>query len=255
MNPPDSATRTGLIRTGSILAMLALWALAAHLKADPQTLPSPQQVLEVIVKEAGRGTLWRHMGATMLRVGFAFGVAMVLGIALGILLGLSRRLNTWADPWVLMAQNLPALVVIVLAYLWIGLNEVAAIVAVSFNKTALVLVTVREGTRAMDPRISEMARVFGMSPWARLRHVVLPQLAPFVMASARNGLAIIWKLVLVVEFLGRPNGVGFQIHFYFQLFDVAHVLAYSLAFVVVMLAIEFTLVQRVERHVTRWRTA
>ena len=59
--------------------------------------------------------------------------------------------------------------------------------------------------------------------------------------------------MLVVELLGRSNGVGFELHLNFQLFDVAAILAYTLAFVAVMLAIEFLLVQPLERHATRWR--
>ena len=69
----------------------------------------------------------------------------------------------------------------------------------------------------------------------------------------RNGLAIIWKIVLVVEFLGRSDGVGFQIHLYFQLFETSYVLAYSLSFVAVMLAIELVLLQPLERRAEAWR--
>jgi NitT/TauT family transport system permease protein len=72
-------------------------------------------------------------------------------------------------------------------------------------------------------------------------------------ASARNGLAIIWKLVLVVEFLGRSTGVGFQIHLKFQLFDITGVLAYALTFVVVMLAVDYGVLQPLERRAMRWR--
>jgi NitT/TauT family transport system permease protein len=61
--------------------------------------------------------------------------------------------------------------------------------------------------------------------------------------------------VLVVEFLGRSNGVGFQIHLYFQLFDTASVLAYALSFTALMLAIEYLIVQRWERASSAWRRA
>jgi NitT/TauT family transport system permease protein len=72
-------------------------------------------------------------------------------------------------------------------------------------------------------------------------------------ASARNGLAVIWKIVLVVEFLGRSNGIGFQIHLYFQMFDVSTVLAYSFGFVAIMGVIEYLILQPIESHVSRWR--
>ena len=80
-------------------------------------------------------------------------------------------------------------------------------------------------------------------------------LADGVMAAARAGLALIWKIVLVVEFLGRSSGVGFQIHMDFQLFDVGMVLVYALSFIAVMLAVEWLILQPLERRVRHWRSA
>ena len=100
-----------------------------------------------------------------------------------------------------------------------------------------------------------MSPLNGFGFWKRLRHVVLPQLQPFLAAATRSGIALIWKIVLIVELLGRSNGVGFQIHLYFQLFDVATILAYTLAFVAVMLAVEYLLLQPLDKHANRWRAA
>ena len=249
----QSRTSRVAVFAASLAAMLVFWVLLALLMGRPNVLPMPWEVWSVIVKEATSGRLFEHTSVTLLRVLAAFGLSMGLGLVVGIALGLSPRLNRFAEPWVVLAQNMPALVVIVLCYLWFGLNDFAAVLAVSFNKTALVLVTVREGTRSLDRQISEMARVFGMNRMARLRHVILPQLAPFLAASARNGLAIIWKLVLVVEFLGRGNGVGFQIHLNFQMFDVTAVLAYSITFIALMLCIEYLVIQPFEARARRWR--
>ena len=243
------------ITVASLLALVGLWAVAAAVIDTPRTFPGPGRVGAIIWAEALNGKLLHHLVPTLVRVALAFGIAMGLGVVLGIMLGTMPRLNRWLDPWVVVALNIPALVVIVMCYLWIGLNEVAAIVAVSFNKTATVIVTVREGARALDRPLKEMAQVFGLSRIDRLRHVVIPQLAPYLSAAARNGLAIIWKLVLVVEFLGRPDGIGFQIHLYFQLFEVPYVMAYALSFIIVMLVIEYGLMQRLEARSTRWRRA
>ena len=61
-----------------------------------------------------------------------------------------------------------------------------------------------------------------------------PHAGPKVHAATRNAIATIWKIVLVVEFLGRPNGVDLQIHRHFQLFETGYVLS----FVVLMLDLE-----------------
>ncbi|MBV9289201.1 MAG: ABC transporter permease subunit [Hyphomicrobiales bacterium] len=204
-------------------------------------------------KAAASGDLFTAMGITLARVAAAFALAMTAGAALGYAMGRRALIDRLADPWIVVLLNLPALVIIVLLYIWAGLNEAAAITAVALNKLPNATVTIREGARALDPALDEMARVFAFSPWKRLRHVVLPQLAPYIAAATRSGLSLVWKIVLVVELLGRPNGVGFEINEAFQLFDVALLLAYALPFTAAILIVEVLVVQPFERHVTRWR--
>jgi NitT/TauT family transport system permease protein len=240
------------LRLGSIAVLLAAWIAGSHL-IGAQLLPTPQAVALAIVHEARSGALGFNMGVTLLRVLVSFTIAMVLGTAIGLAMGRASIINRFADPWLIVLLNLPALVIIVLAYIWVGLTETAAIIAVALNKLPIAIVTVREGARALDPALDEMAAVFRMGGWVRLRHIIMPQLAPFLAAAARSGLSLVWKIVLIVELLGRPNGVGFEIGVAFQLFDVARILAYALTFVAVMLAIESFLVQPLERHVSRWR--
>ena len=194
-----------------------------------------------------------HLGVTLLRVAAAFILAMAIGAMIGFAMGRSRVADRLGDPWLVLLLNLPALVIIVLAYIWVGLNEVAAIGAVALNKLPNAIVTLREGARALDPQLDEMADVFRFPFGTRLRHVLAPQLAPYFAAAARSGLSLVWKIVLVVELLGRSNGIGFQINIAFQLFDMTLLLAYALPFVGVMLAIETFVVQPFERNVSRWR--
>src|SRR6202022_2166929 len=165
----------------------------------------------------------------------------------------SRLANRLADPWLIVLLNLPALVIIVFAYIWAGLTETAAVAAVALNKLPIATVTVREGARSLDTALDEMAQVFRMRIWMRIGHIVLPQLAPYLAAAARSGLSLVWKIVLVDELLGRSNGVGFEIGGAFQLFDIPLLLAYSLSFVAVVLAIEIVLVQPFETRLSRWR--
>lgn len=148
---------------------------------------------------------------------------------------------------------MPALVTIIFAYVWIGLNETAAILAVAVNKLPNVIVIMREGARALDPELDEMARAFKFTRLTRARHVTLPQFAPYLAACSRSGLSIVWKIVLVVELIGRPNGVGFVLGSAFSLFDMAQILSYAISFIVLMLVIEGYLVQPLERRANRWR--
>jgi NitT/TauT family transport system permease protein len=240
------------LRLISLGLLIAAWSIGSHF-AGERLLPAPQAVGLAIFAEARSGALAFNLGVTLARVAVSFLIAMALGTVLGLLMGRYRSVDRLGDPWLVALLNLPALVIIVLAYVWAGLTESAAIVAVALNKLPIATVTVREGARSLDAGLDDMAQVFRMGPWVRLRHVVFPQLAPYLAAAARSGLSLVWKIVLIVELLGRPNGVGFEIGIAFQLFDVTRLLAYAFAFVAVMLVIETFLVQPLERHVSRWR--
>jgi NitT/TauT family transport system permease protein len=241
-----------MLRLLSLALFLATWFVGSWL-AGERMLPAPIEVLAAVLSEARSGELFLQLGATLARVALAFVLAMTVGAAIGFLMGRVALADRLGDPWLVVLLNLPALVIIVLAYIWGGLTEIAAIMAVAINKVPNAIVVIREGARALDPALDDVARVFAMPRWRVLRHIVIPQLAPYVAAAARSGLSLVWKIVLVVELLGRPNGVGFEIGVAFQLFDVTRILAYALAFVAVILAIEILLVQPFERRASRWR--
>ncbi len=243
------------LKLPSFLALLLLWQIAAMLIADPVLFPTPWKTLTTGYQHLVTGELLFSLVVTLARVAVAFFFAMALGSAIGIALGRSQPADAIFGGWLSIALNMPALVTIVLCYVWFGLSETAAIIAVTINKAPTVAAIMREGARTLDRQLLEATQVFGVSRWKVLRQVVLPQLAPSFIASARAGLALTWKIVLVVELLGRPNGVGFQIRTFFNTFDIASILAYSLAFIAIVLAIETFILQPIERRAGRWRAA
>ena len=236
----------------SLAVLVAAWAITAAL-AQSRLLPGPLAVGATTLAELRSGELPFQMACTLGRVIGSFAIAMILGSMAGYAMGRSKALDRFADSWLVVLINMPALVVIIFAYVWIGLNETAAILAVAINKLPNVIVVVREGARALDPDIDEMSRAFKFTGFRRIRHVVMPQLAPYLAASSRSGLSIVWKIVLVVELIGRPNGVGFVLGSAFSLFDMARILSYAICFIVLMLVIENLLVQPLERRANRWR--
>jgi len=236
----------------SMLLFLLFWQLGT-LALGAMRLPGPVMVMRTLVDATASGELLYHLGITLARVGAAFVLAMLLGSAIGILLGRRKRVDRFFNSWLITLLNIPALVIIILSYVWFGLVEAAAIAAVVVNKVPNVAVIMREGARAMNRDYTELAQVYRFGYWKTLRHVTLPQLYPYLMASARTGLSLIWKIVLVVELLGRSNGMGFQLHLFFQLFDVASILAYTLAFVLVIQAIELAVLRPLDSAARRWR--
>lgn len=216
--------------------------------------PTPVDVAIHMWNLTFTGRLLPDMGKTLGRAAIAFTIAMAIGTAIGILLGRVRIADRLFSSWVIVGLNMPAIVIAIALYIWLGLTEFALILAVIINKVPLVITTVREGVRSFLPEYDEIGRAFRMPLARRLRLIFVPQLTPYVLAAARTGLSLIWKIVLVFEVLGSDGGVGFRISTYFQFFDIKGILAYTTAFILVVLVFEYWIMRPLEHSVLRWRT-
>lgn len=236
----------------SLPLLLAVWQMFAWLFPS-RLFPGPVDVGVELVELSTRGRLLSDLGKTLLRASIAFVVAMAAGTVIGIMLGRVRGLDRLFGTWLVVGLNLPAIVIAIVLYIWLGLTEFALILAVVLNKAPLVIATVREGVRSFSHDYEELAKAFRMPLERQLRLVYAPQLMPFVLAAARTGLSLVWKIVLVFEVLGSDGGVGYRVSILFQFFDVRGILAYTAAFILVVLAFEYGAMRPLERRILRWR--
>lgn len=231
-----------------------VWQIVSARVGD-RLFPGPIEVIGHIWALARTGDLVSDFEKTLLRSAIAFVLSMLIGSVIGIALGRVRWLDRLFTGWVLVGLNLPAIVVAILLYIWLGLTDLALILAVITNKVPLVVVTMREGVRSLSADYDELALAFRMPFARRLRLIFLPQLMPFFLAAARTGLALIWKIVLIFEVLGSDGGVGFRIAIFFQFFDVVGILAYTVSFIVVVVVVEYGLMRPLESRISSWRLA
>lgn len=250
--PPTSRPLGLKLEWFSLPLLLIIWQAAAVMAAS-RFLPSPVLVAGHAVDLAVNGRLIEDFSKTLVRALIGFTVAMLVGVCLGFVLGRVKAADRLFGPWVVVGLNLPAIVIAVICYIWIGLSEFALILAVVINKTPLVITTIREGVRSFLPEYDELGRAFRMPLGRRLRLIWLPQLMPFVMAAARTGMALIWKMVLVFEVLGSDGGVGFRVGIFFQYFDMSGILSYTAVFVAIVMLFEHGVLRPAERRVVRWR--
>ena len=77
-------------------------------------------------------------------------------------MGRREKLDDYFDGWLILALNVPALVTIILCFIWFGLNEVAAILAVAINKIPTVTVILREGTKALNEKLIDVGKIYNL---------------------------------------------------------------------------------------------
>jgi len=236
----------------SIGLIFVLWALASA-AVGTSVIPSPSQVWAAFLDAVHEGYIWSDMLVTFARLLAACALAMVLAIVIGLAIGTIGWVARMFDFWVTIGAAVPSLLIIVVCYLWLGLNERAAIVAAALVVAPSATFNVIQGVRSIDPGLSEMARAFGVPRLAITRRVLFPQTLPYLFAAARACLSLTWKIIIFVELMGRSSGVGYRIQYFYSLFNMERVLASALPFMLVMLLVELVVLRRLERHLFRWR--
>lgn len=239
-------------RNLSFLIFITLWEVGGRLIAS-ELFPSISEIVSSLFFHIEHSHLLRDLFATLYRVFIAFFLTMFVGIIIGLCMGFFPIVDKSLDLLLTFFLNIPALITIIISYIWFGLSDFAAITAVIINKVPIVIVNIREGTKAFEKKYTQFASIYKLPKRDIVSNIYLPQLYPYLLATTRLTLSLIWKIVLVVELLGRSDGIGFQISIYFQLFDITSILAYSLGFIIVVLGIEYLILQPIERRVNRWR--
>lgn len=238
----------------SISLFLLLWSiLSAVVTVD--VLPTPAMTMDALMRAFQDGYVWSDIAITLNRTMGAFALAMTVGIVYGSLLGNIRIFQRIFGLWLVIAASIPSLLYLVVIYLMFGLNDVAAVIGGGLVVAPSITYNVWQGMKTLDPDLSEMSRVFGVSPWQSFYRVIVPQTIPFIFAAARLGLALTWKIIIFVELLGRSSGVGYRIQYWYQLFNMERVLASALPFIVLMLLIELIILRNLEGYLFRWRRA
>ncbi len=235
----------------SILLCVIIWQLLA-LVINSELFPSFVDIVKNLFEQILHKDLIFHLLITLKRVFISFVFAMVIGIVVGIWMGLFCKNDSVFNILLIIALNIPAIVTIMLCYIWFGLSDFAAILAVVINKVPIIVVNIKEGVKAVDKKYIDLVKIYNIDKKDVLKKIYLPQIYPYIMATTRLTISLIWKIVLVVEFLGRSNGVGFKISMFFQNFDVTSILSYSFAFILVVLLVEM-LLNLIDKRVTRWR--
>ncbi|WP_024805298.1 ABC transporter permease [Nocardia sp. BMG51109] len=237
----------------ALIVILAVgWNVMAA-RMDSPLVPPLGAVADALRALAQSGSLWANLEVTLTRVLLGFAVAFVVAVVLGIGMGRNVYVHRFFEPAVLLGLATPGLVKALLCVIWFGISMINPILAVALAAAPGLIVNIIQGVRGVDPQLHEMAHVYRFSAWTRFSRIWLPALAPSLFTGARLGIAMSWKVIVLVEIFGLASGVGYQLNLEFSNYNVAGVLAWTVAFAVVMTAIEYGVLQTLERRVSRWR--
>lgn len=182
---------------------LGIWQIAAMAMGNEFLIPSPLSTLKTLAGLAATSYFWNSTFITLLRVCAGFLVSMFAGTLMGIICSASKIANILFMPVNRIIKATPVTSFILLVILWLskGLTPVFT----AFLMVAPIYWTnVQEGILATDRDLLEMGRVFGFSPYKKLKYIYAPSVLPQFLAASTTGLGFAWKAGVAAEVISPP---------------------------------------------------
>jgi NitT/TauT family transport system permease protein len=222
------------ITIGSPIALLLLWewaSAAGLLRAV--FFPRPSTIAVHLHDLAVDGTLWGHLAPTLVRIGWSFSLAALLGVAIGLAMGLWRRLREGLDPVFAVVYPIPSVLFLPLVSFLVPPGEIALIVTAAVTSFFLIAFTTTHGVRQIDRLVVEAARHYGARGQRLFTTVLLPGALPFIFTGLRLGLGFALIVVVAVEIVSASRGLGALLWLSWQVLKVEDM--YATFFVIALL--------------------
>jgi len=204
---------TTLISAVTVVALVALWWLASHLRwLPPLFLPTPEVVFERLYESAAGeltdAPLAEHFGWSMFRVFTAFIAACVTAIPIGVAMGVSRVLRGIFDPPIEFYRPLPPLAYLPLIVIWFGIDELSKILLIYLACFAPLAMSARAGVRSVSQEQIHAAYSMGATKWQVIWHVVVPAAMPEILTAMRIAIGFGWTTLVAAEMVAANKGLG-----------------------------------------------
>jgi len=245
----DRVRRAQAFFVASLIA-LGIWQLATLISDG--WVPSLARISTAFIEDATTLEVWGQIWITFRRILISFSAATVIGITLGVAMGLSRRVTAFFRPIIVMGLAVPDPVYIIVAILVLGTEESSGLIALVIALVPFVVNIVAGGVRARDEGLDEMSSVYRLGRRRYVLDVVGRQVAPALLAATRTSFAFAWKLIVLVEAMTQPQGIGAQIYYAFRLLRPDHMISLALLFILVLRLVEGLAFAPLERKLLGW---
>ena len=250
--PDEKGVRPWLRRLAVAAFWLAAWQLASVAVGSRVVLVGPAGVARRLAELVLEADFWVSVGLSLGRVATGFGLAVVAGVALAAWASRSRVVEGLLAPLVGAVKAAPVASFVVLLLMWVSSRRLS--VAVSFLMAFPILYTnVLAGVRQTDPALLEMADVFGVSGWARVRTVYAAQVAPYLRAGLSLAMGLSWKSGIAAEVIGLPApSIGIHLYDAKVYLDTPDLLAWTVVIVALSVGLEALLGRLLDWAQIRW---
>ncbi len=237
----------------TLLGLVALWQLAASAGLIKSVfLPPPFAIGAALWHLAISGELWKHLSASLVRLGIGWIVGTIFGIGMGLGVGLRSAFRSPAMAVVAALFPIPKIALVPLFIIWFGIGEGSKIVTLAFGVFFPTVIATAGGVDNVQRGLIRMGQSFGLSTWTIVRSIVLPGALPAILSGFRVTSSIAIVLLVAAEMIGAERGIGAFVLSAGNLYDTDNLLAGIVVLSLLGLAVAWA-IGRLERLLLAWR--
>jgi NitT/TauT family transport system permease protein len=183
----------------------------------------------------------------------ALSIILVAGILIGFAMGRWWPIRYFLTDLVMVGIALPAFIWALLAVMWWGFDDIGPIFVASISATPMLIVSTRQGAQAVDGNLQKMSSAYRVPVTRQFRKLVLPTMSEYIIAGFRFAVLAAWGAILLVEFFGSEEGIGFQAAYWYDAGNFTGMMAWGFVMLVVIVLIDKIVMEPILRWTRRWR--
>ncbi len=235
------------------LVLIVSWQVAANTVPGMTSLASsPLLVTERLMTIAANGDLWTNLLPTLEETFGGLLLGLMVGICGGVLMARSRFAATMLDPYVIGINGVPRVALGPFFVVWFGIGIMSKVLLAVSIVFVVVLFNTREGIESIDHDLVDALRSMRASRWQMLRHVTIPSLIPWLLATTKIGIGLALTGAVVGELVGASAGLGWYITNSLNVIDMTGAVTALLVMAVVAMLMYYA-VLLIERRLLVWR--
>jgi sulfonate transport system permease protein len=246
----------GLVQIGArysvLVGFLVFWQVASKAGwLNPAVFPPLDTIVAVLWNGLVSGSLLDDVAISLKRAGIAFSAAVAIGVPLGLFMGQVKAVERSLDPILQLFRQTSALALYPVFILLLGLGEASKVFVIFWATLFPTLLATIGGVKQADPKLIEMARVYGASRLTIFRRVVLPGAVPSIFVGLRLSATTALLLLIAAEMIGANSGVGFQVMNAQYNFQIPLMFAAIVLLAILGLSANYVL-ERLQNRLCRW---
>lgn len=184
---------------------LIIWQIGAMLLDQKILLVTPVDTAKRLIELVPQ---WDFISSVLFSAGrilLGYAAGLAAGTALAVLAGRFAVIKRLFAPLISALKSVPVASFTILALIWVSSRNLSALVSFLIC-VPVVYSNMLEGIEALDPKLTEMARVFEIPSGRRFAGVYLSQLMPYFKSASKLSIGLCWKSGVAAEVIGIPDG-------------------------------------------------